>query len=71
MPPEIIDPFYRSLYNELIPQINNKAAELCAGRAIDYATYREEVGYIRALNDVLDKCAELERTKYGTGNREE
>ncbi len=35
--------------------------ELGKGMAKDYASYREQVGYLRALADVLLLCEEAER----------
>lgn len=63
--PSIIDPAYKVLCNELAQDIDNRTFSLASGGARDMETYREQVGYIQALNDVINKCVELERARYG------
>ena len=63
--PTIINPFHRDLFNALAPDIENRMISLASGGAQTIEAYREQCGYIRALNDVLSKCQELERERYG------
>ena len=63
--PTLIDPAYKALYNVLAPVIEDKMIRLASGGAATIEIYREEVGYIRALQDVLDRCALLEKERFG------
>jgi hypothetical protein len=63
--PTIIDPAYKALCNELAQDIDNRSISLATGGARDMETYREQVGYIQALTNVINRCAELERVRYG------
>lgn len=71
--PDLIDPFHRTLYAKLIEQLERRTAELATGSAAtilgDTQTvaekYAAQVGYIKALHDVLEVCEELERERYG------
>ena len=38
---------------------------LAQGSAADYAGYKHQIGYLQALSDVLEKCKEIERDRYG------
>lgn len=61
----IVDPFHRKLYELLAADINNRMTSLAAGSCGDFATYKHQTGYIEALNDVLEKCREIEVDQYG------
>lgn len=71
--PDLIDPFHRKLYGVLSKDIESRMALLASGSAtaIQGAVetvaekYAAQVSYIKALNDVLDKCHELEVDMYG------
>ena len=77
VPPSIIDPFHKKVYAILAEDIDNKMISLCSGAVGGTASgnqndlaaiaigYREQVAYINALNDVLKRCAEIEREQYG------
>jgi len=68
-----IDPFHRQLSNVLTPLIDDKMVALAKGNATktesDTAStaekYAAQVAYIQALNDVLDRCREIELEMYG------
>lgn len=71
--PELIDPFHRALYGRLKQKLEACIEGLASGSAAsaldDPATvaekYAAQVAYIKALNDVLEVCEELERDRYG------
>ena len=73
MSDSIIDPFHRDLFRVLSAQIDERMVLLAQGSAGqvtgDTATtaekYAAQTSYIRALNDVLDKCKGLELERYG------
>ena len=68
-----IDPVHRHLSNVLTPLIDDKMVALAKGNAtktdLDTVStaekYAAQVAYIQALNDVLDRCAEIENEMYG------
>lgn len=60
---EIDDPFYRSLFITLHEKLALRREELENGVAQDQ--YREHVGYIRALKDILEMADEVYRDQYG------
>jgi hypothetical protein len=61
----IIDPFHRSLHIVVAEKIDTRMRLLAAGKSLDFADYKQQVGYLEALNDVLDICQELEHERYG------
>lgn len=71
--PNLIDPFHRSLYAVLSEDIDRRMIELASGSATSIQgaaetvaeKYAAQVSYIRALNDVLEKCKEIELEQYG------
>ncbi len=71
--PNIIDPFHRSLYNLLADKIDGRVVDLASGSAASIQgaaemvaeKYAAQVSYIKALNDVLGWCRELELAQYG------
>ena len=77
--PDLIDPFHRELYKRLQIEYQDRAAALARGNANqnvgEIATtaekYAAQVAYIRALQDVLDVCEELERDRYGARKRDD
>ena len=76
---EIIDPFFRSLHDRLVEEINDKVDELTEGSAKltehDRETvaekYAARVAHIKALRRVLDVCAELQLDMYGPKGRDQ
>lgn len=62
----IIDPFHRRLHAALSEVIASRVTSLASGAAANWNQYVDQTSYLRALNDVLDKCEELERDQYGT-----
>ena len=63
--PTIIDPAYKVLVNELAADIDIRTISLASGGAHTFEDYREQVGYIRALLNVIGKCKELELARFG------
>ena len=53
--------FHTLLRHRIEEEIRKCSDQAMAGGAIDYATYREQVGYIRGLRDVLTLCEDIER----------
>ena len=62
---QILDPFHRALHAKLSQDLANRVTGLANGAVPNYEEYKSQVGYITALNDVLDLCEELERDQYG------
>lgn len=73
MSANLLDRFHRQLHAVLSDEIANRVSKLAQGSASlvqqDTATvaekYSAQISYIKALNDVLDKCRELEIDMYG------
>ena len=65
MPQQFLDGFHRRLHQAIVIKIDEAMVNLAGGQAKDYAEYRQRVGRIEALNDVLDWCKEVERAEYG------
>ena len=61
----IVDPFHRQIHRILTEEIDGKMVALASGSAADYPSYCRQIGYIEAMNVVLDKCRELETAHYG------
>ena len=61
----IVDRFHKQLYPLIQNDIQHLVNQLVSGSAANYVEYREQVKYIQALNDVIDRCAEIERNIYG------
>lgn len=76
MPPLLIDPFHRALYAELMPDLEKRKDGVAHGSAVGLSdssistseNYAAQCAYIKALEDVLAKCEELERARYGEKN---
>jgi hypothetical protein len=64
-PHRIIDPFFRSLAKVVHEKLEHRITELLHGGALDFAGYKEQIGYIRALQEVLQWGEDLERDQYG------
>ena len=63
--PLIIDPFHKMLYDELMVIIEGRYEGLANGSAASFEEYKYQVGYLSALKDVLGRCSEIERRKFG------
>jgi hypothetical protein len=67
--PDIIDPFYRRLYPKLEELLGNKSRALALGTARQLVgetrttgeKYEAEVGYVQAINEIIDICDQLDR----------
>lgn len=76
--PDLIDPFHRSLYGRLQEVLTDRITQLAGGSAgkitEDTQTvpekYAAQVSYIKALQDVLAICEELERDRYGARKKD-
>lgn len=66
----MIDRFHKAVYEVVAQKITTNADGLIQGGAMNYEEYKRQVGYIRALYDVLEWCASIERDMYG-GKKEE
>lgn len=53
--------FHRQLRLKISEVLDTSLAHLASGVCKDYAGYREEVGYLRGLNDALKFAEDLER----------
>ena len=53
--------FHALLKVQIEIAIQAMADSLTTGGSIDYANYRDGVGYIRGLRDALKACAEIEK----------
>lgn len=70
---EIQDPFFRSLFDRMAPEIDSRMIQLASGHASAIAgdtktvaeKYAEQVAYLRAFNDVLELCKQIELDRYG------
>ena len=68
-----IDPFHRALSNVLTVKIDSRMLALADGSAVKVAEdtistaekYAAQTAYLKALNDVLAACAEIELEMYG------
>lgn len=75
----IVDPFFKALYDKLAPELDNRMVLLAQGSAkrIDGSpdtvaeAYADQCAYIRALNDVLQICTELEHNRHGNRPEEQ
>lgn len=61
----VIDPFHRSLHSALMEELHKRVDSIASGAAKNFEDYKEKIGYIKALNDSLDKCKEIETEMYG------
>lgn len=70
-----IDPFARALFPRLQEDLANRMSALAGGSATQIIgspistaeRYAAEVSYIKALNDILGVCHEIEVEMYGGG----
>jgi hypothetical protein len=69
--PDLIDPFHRQLYGVLTEEISRRMTQLALGSAARTGSasveenYAAQTTYIKALNNILDKCQEIETERYG------
>lgn len=71
--PDLIDPFHRALHRRLAADLEERILNLAAGSAAQNDSdtksvaekYAAQVAYIRAIQDVMGICEELERERYG------
>lgn len=65
----VIDPFHQQLRTELEADLESLKAALCNNLAQSIEEYRYRCGTIMALQQVLEKCAEVETRMYGERKR--
>ena len=65
----VIDPFHGQLRTELEADLAALKETLCGNLARDIEQYRYMCGTIVALQQVLDKCTEVEARMYGERKR--
>lgn len=63
--PDFIDQFHRSLAGVVATKIDERMVQMASGSAANFEHYREQVGYMAALNDVLGWAQEVEQNIYG------
>lgn len=61
----ITDPLLRKLAASLRDDANARMVQLASGSAGDYPAYRQQVGFIEAIDSVLDRCVEIDHAQYG------
>jgi hypothetical protein len=71
MASDINDPFHRQLYRIITEKIDDRMSGISSGVCGDYETYRQEVGYLQALGNVLDWCSEIEKARYGDAKKDD
>lgn len=64
-PHNIVDPFHRRLHNLIAEKYNTRQEQLVSGIAATIQDYKEQVGYLQALRDLLDWADEIEDDMYG------
>ena len=64
-PHNIIDRFHRSLYNVIVDKFNDRQEALVNGAAATFDAYKEQVGYLQALRDVIEWADAVEADQYG------
>lgn len=75
----IINPFFRELYDQLAPEIDKRMVALASGSAKRLAggpettaeAYAAEVGFINAMNQVLEVCSQIEHNQHGNRPEEQ
>jgi hypothetical protein len=60
------DAFHASLRKRVEDVIAKRADVVTRGRSASFEEYREHVGYIAAMRDVLELCTEIEERLYAT-----
>ena len=56
---------FRDLERVITDELEKHAAELIAGKALDYADYRGRVGRIKGLEEALKLAREIQREVLG------
>ena len=62
----IIDPFHKAVHRVIYDEIQNRVEGVATGQVNNFEDYKEKVGYIRALSDVIERCKEIEVGMYGS-----
>ena len=66
----IIDPFHADLHKIIHEQINDRLAMVGNGGCRTLDEYRQQVGYLEALREVLSWCETIEDNRYGPQKRD-
>ncbi len=53
--------FHAILKEKIEKAVQDRLLSLASGGAQDYPQYRDNVGYLRGLNDALSLCDEIEK----------
>lgn len=65
VPAYIVDPFHKALYERIVTALDTRIVQVANGAARTYDEYKQHVGYISAMNDVLVMSRDIERERYG------
>lgn len=66
-----IDPFHANLRAKLEADLKQLREALCSNMARDFLDYKYRCGTIVALQQVLDRCEEIEAEMYGMRETEQ
>lgn len=64
-PRNIADRFHRAIDKVVQEKFRERMDRLSTGSAADYPDYKEQVGYLQAMRDFTQWCAEIEMDLYG------
>lgn len=67
---DIYDTFHRKLFNTITEKLEERTTHVANGNVIGWEDYREQIGYIRAFNDVLGICDDISKEMYGVRERD-
>lgn len=60
----IRDAFHASLLRKIEEQISFRRDQICSGAAASFEDYRNRVGYLQAMNDIIEICKDVESRLY-------
>ena len=81
--PTITDPFFRTLYQRLVEEIDKRSAVLVDGGSLTFSDkgvidinatamkYQKDISYLEALHQVLNLGIQLDHDQYGVRTKED
>lgn len=60
----IRDGFHAALKRKIEEQISYRRDQICSGAAGSFEDYRNRVGYLQAMNDIIEHCIDVESKLY-------